>query len=415
MKWLDRLFAFERHGTSASREIVAGLTTFTTMSYIVAVNPAILASAGIPEGPSFVATVIVAVAGCWLMAFYANRPFAIAPYMGENAFIAFTVCKGLGIPWQIALAAIFIAGMLFVLMTVLRLRQWIVEAVPTALRYSFAVGIGLFLTFIGLNETGLVTIGIPGAPVRAGHLTSPAALVSMFGFVLIAILIIRKIPGAILVGIIVTAVVAFFAGVAPAPAHVISTPPSISPILWQLDLRGALSWKAFPVVLTIFIMAFVDTMGTLIGLSARAGFLDEQGQLPQIERPMLADAISTCLAPGAGYDHSGRVCGVGDRNRVRRTNRFHGAGYRNMLPTHPVLCAVHLSHSAASLWPGVDRGRAIHARTDRAYRLRRLHGVHTSFRGCRAHGIYVQYRNWHHRGIRAVPAVQARSRRAERG
>jgi AGZA family xanthine/uracil permease-like MFS transporter len=305
LNWLDAYFGFDRHGTTLSREVVAGLTTFTTMSYIVVVNPAILSTAGIPEGPSFVATVLVAVAGCYLMAFYANRPFAIAPYMGENAFIAFTVCKMLGFAWRTALAAIFIAGILFVLMTMLRLRQWIVDGVPTSLRYSFAVGIGFFLTFVGLNETGLVVLGVPGAPVQAGHLTSHPALVTMFGFVLLAVLTIRKLPGAILVGIIVTAIVAFMAGTTAPPRHLISMPPSLAPIFWQLDFRGALTWRAFPVVLTIFIMAFVDTMGTLIGLSARAGFLDESGQLPQIERPMLVDAIATSLSPVLGTTTAG--------------------------------------------------------------------------------------------------------------
>src|ERR1035438_8996730 len=264
LSWLIAYFGFDRHGTNLTREVVAGLTTFTTMSYIVVVNPAILSAAGIPAGPSFVSTVLVAVVGCYLMAFYANRPFAIAPYMGENAFIAFTVCKTLGFAWQTALAAIFIAGLAFILMTVLRLRQWIVEGVPTCLR----------LSFIGLKQTGLVALGVPGAPVQAGHLTSHPALVAMFGFVLLAVLTIRKFPGAILVGIIVTAIVAFLAGTAAPPHHLVSLPPSLSPILWQLDFRGALTWRAFPVVLTIFIMAFVDTMGTLIGLRSgerRAG------------------------------------------------------------------------------------------------------------------------------------------------
>jgi AGZA family xanthine/uracil permease-like MFS transporter len=225
--------------------------------------------------------------------------------MGENAFVAFTVCKMLRFAWQTALAAIFIAGILFILMTVLRLRQWIVDGVPTCLRYSFGVGIGLFLTFIGLNETGLVTLGVPGAPVQAGHLTSTSSLVAIFGFVVLAVLTIRKVRGAILIGIVVTAIVAFVAGTAPAPKHLLSMPPSISPIFWQLDFRGALTWRAFPVVLTIFIMAFVDTMGTLIGLSARAGFLDEHGQLPQIERPMLVDALTTSLAPVLGTTTAG--------------------------------------------------------------------------------------------------------------
>ena len=305
MPWLDKLFGLERWGSSVGREVVAGLTTFTTMSYIVVVNPAVLSAAGIPQGPSFVATVLVAAIGCYLMAFYANRPFAIAPYMGENAFIAFTVCKVLGIPWPTALAAIFIAGALFVLLTVLHLRRWLVEGVPASLRYSFAVGMGLFLTFIGLNQTGLVTLGVPGAPVQPGHLTSMPALVAIFGFVAIAVLTIRKVPGAILLGILVMTAVAYVAKVAPAPQRLLSMPPSLVPALWHLDLRGALSWRTFPVVLTIFIMAFVDTMGTLIGLSARAGFLDEHGQLPQIERPMLVDAICTCLAPALGTTTAG--------------------------------------------------------------------------------------------------------------
>lgn len=158
-------FDFAAHQTDFRRETVAGLTTFITMSYILVVNPAILKAAGIPPEPSMVATVLTAVFGTLLMGLYARRPFAIAPYMGENAFVAYTVVGVLGYPWQTALGAVFIAGVLFVLLTAVRVRQWLVEAVPPALRYSFAVGIGLFLTFIGLNETGLVVLGSPG---RAG-------------------------------------------------------------------------------------------------------------------------------------------------------------------------------------------------------------------------------------------------------
>lgn len=305
MNALARFFAFEKHGTTLPREIIAGLTTFTTMSYIVVVNPNILSAAGIPREPSFVATVVAAVFGCTLMGLYANRPFAIAPYMGENAFIAFTVCQQLGYKWQTALAAIFIAGALFVLLTVLRLRQWVVEAVPVSLRYSFAVGIGLFLTFIGLNQTGIVALGSPGAPVRPGHLTAAPVLVAITGFLLLTVLVIRKVRGAILLGILATAGIAFLAKTAAPPTHALSLPPGLGPIFWQLDFRGALAWNAFPIVLTIFIMAFVDTMGTLIGLSARAGFLDKNGNLPQMERPMLVDALSTCFAPAIGTTTSG--------------------------------------------------------------------------------------------------------------
>jgi AGZA family xanthine/uracil permease-like MFS transporter len=188
---------------------------------------------------------------------------------------------------------------------VLKVRQQLVEAIPTSLRYSFAVGIGLFLTFIGLNQTGLVELGVAGAPVKAGALTTAPVLVAIFGFLLIGALVIRKVPGAILIGIVVTALMAYATKVAPWPQHFLGRPESVGPIFAQLDLRGALSPKALPVALTIFIMAFVDTMGTLIGLSARAGFLDEHGNLPQIERPMMADAVATTLAPLLGTTNSG--------------------------------------------------------------------------------------------------------------
>lgn len=305
MSKLAAYFCLQQRQTSFTREVVAGLTTFTAMSYIVVVNPHILGAAGIPEGPSFVATVAAAIFGCTLMGGYANRPFAIAPYMGENAFIAYTVCLQLGYKWQTALAAIFIAGVLFVLLTAFRLRQWVVDAVPLSLRYSFAAGMGLFLVFIGLNQTGMVALGAPGAPVRPGHLTSAPVLVAIAGFLIIALLLIRKVPGGILLGILITATIAFIAKVAEPPKGIVSQPPGLEPILWQLDFRGALTWHAFPIVLTIFIMAFVDTMGTLIGLSARAGFLDEKGNLPQIERPMMVDALATCFSPAVGTTTSG--------------------------------------------------------------------------------------------------------------
>ncbi len=305
MNALRSFFQLDQRGTTVTREVIAGLTTFATMSYIIVVNPAILSAAGIPAGPGFVATVLAAVFGCVLMGVYANRPFAIAPYMGENAFIAYTVCLQLGYKWQTALAAIFIAGVLFVLLTVLRLRQWVVDSVPLSLRLSFAAGIGLFLTFIGLNQTGIVVLGVAGAPVRAGHITTAPVLVAIAGFIVLSVLVIRKVPGAILLGILITATIAFIAGTAHPPHQIVSLPPSLRPVLWQLDLRGALTWHAFPIVLTIFIMAFVDTMGTLIGLSARAGFLDANGNLPQIERPMMADALATCFSPAVGTTTSG--------------------------------------------------------------------------------------------------------------
>jgi AGZA family xanthine/uracil permease-like MFS transporter len=302
---LERFFGFKESGTTPGREVIAGITTFVTMSYIIVVNPAILNAAGIPEAASITATILTAIFGTLLMGLYANRPFAIAPYMGENAFIAYTGVQVLGYPWQAALAAIFLAGVLFLLLTIFRLRQWLVDAIPAGLRYSYAVGIGLFLTFVGLNETGIVTLGSAGAPVRTGHLTTAAVLVAIFGFLLMAVLMIRRFPAAILVGILATAFLAFAVGVAHAPPQFVSAPPSLAPIALKVDLGSVLHWGFFPIVLTVFIMAFVDTMGTLIGLSARAGFLDENGNLPQIERPMIADALSTTFGALVGTTTSG--------------------------------------------------------------------------------------------------------------
>jgi len=301
----ESIFKLKEHGTNVKTEIIAGITTFMTMAYIVIVNPAILEAAGIPRGPSMVATVLSAFFGTLLMGFYAKRPFAIAPYMGENAFVAYTVVKTLGYPWQTAIGAIFIGGVLFTIITILRLRSWLANAIPKGLKYSFAVGIGLFLAFIGLNDGGIIRIGIPGAPVKIGDVRSQAVLLAIFGILLIGILIVRKIRGAILIGILGTTFLAFILGVAKAPSQWVSLPPSLSPIFLKLDIVGALSWGFFAVILTVFVMDFVDTMGTLIGVSARAGFLDEDGNLPQIEKPMLADALATVFGALAGTTTTG--------------------------------------------------------------------------------------------------------------
>lgn len=298
-------FQFDAHGTTLRREIIAGITTFVTMAYIIVVNPAVLAAAGIPVGPSMVATTLTALLGTLLMGFYARRPFAVAPYMGENAFVAFTVVRTLGYSWQAALAAVFLAGMLFVVLTVAQVWQWLVKAVPPCLRYSFAVGLGLFLTFIGLNQTGIVVLGVAGAPVQMGHITSAPVLVAVLGILVLVALSIRRVPGAILLGILATTFVAFFVGVAKPPHSWVSSPPSLKPIFWQLDFSGLLSVGFLAVVLTVFIMGFLDTMGTLIGVSARARLLDERGNLPQIERPMLAAALATTFAAAVGTTTSG--------------------------------------------------------------------------------------------------------------
>jgi AGZA family xanthine/uracil permease-like MFS transporter len=302
---LEKIFKLQEHGTNVKTEVIAGFTTFMTMAYIIIVNPAILEAAGIPKGPSMVATILSAFFGTLLMGVYAKRPFAIAPYMGENAFVAYTVVKILGYSWQTALGAIFIGGVLFTIITILKLRSWLANAIPKSLKYSFAVGIGLFLAFIGLNEGGIVQVGVPGAPVRIGDIRSQAVLLAIAGILIIGILMVRKIKGSILIGILGTTFLAFILGIAKPPSQLVSLPPSLSPIFLKLNIVGALSWGFFAVILTVFIMDFVDTMGTLIGVSARAGFLDKNGNLPEIKKPMLADALATVFGALVGTTTAG--------------------------------------------------------------------------------------------------------------
>lgn len=302
---MKKYFDFENHGTNYRRETLAGFTTFVTMAYIIIVNPAILEAAGIPRGPSTTATILAAAFGTVVMGLYAKRPFAIAPYMGENAFISFTVVKALGFTWQEALGAVFIAGLAFILLTVLKVRSWLADSISPSLKYSFAVGIGFFITFIGLNETGIVSLGVPGAPVRLGDLTRPSIILALCGLTLTVILMLRRIRGAIIIGILATTLLSFLFGVTPLPSTIVGLPPSPAPVFLKLDLSGALTPKFLPVALTIFVMAFVDTIGTLIGLSARAELLDERGNLPQIEKPMLADALATTFAPLVGTSTTG--------------------------------------------------------------------------------------------------------------
>ena len=302
---MKRFFEFERHGTSYRQETLAGITTFLTMSYIIIVNPAILENAGIPREPQMTATILAAVIGTLIMALWARRPFAIAPYMGENAFIAFVVVKIMGYTWQVALGAVFIAGMLFTVMTIFKVRSWLAESIPMSLKAGFAVGIGLFLTFIGLNETGIVVLGVPGAPVKLGNITQPSVLLALVGVLLVVVLLARRVRGAMVIGIVAVTTASMAIDITPLPSRIVSLPPSLAPILFKLDIVSAMNPHFLPVVMVIFIMAFLDTIGTLIGLSMRADLLDQNGNLPEIERPMLADALATMAAPLLGTTTTG--------------------------------------------------------------------------------------------------------------
>jgi len=302
---LQAYFRVKELGTTVRQEVIAGTTTFVTMAYIIIVNPKVLEAAGLPFGPSMVATILTAFVGTLLMGLYAKRPFAIAPYMGENAFVAFTVVKVMGFSWQEALGAIFISGAIFAVLTLLNVRTWLVNSIPEKLKIGFSVGIGLFLTFIGLNETGIVRLGVAGAPVHVGNFTEPTVLLAIFGFILTGLLMIRRVNAALFLGIAAVTVLGMLAGKVRLPESIISAPPSIMPILGKLQFSGLLTVKAFPVILTMFVMIFVDTMGTLIGLSMKAGLLDRNGNLPEIEKPMLCDSLSTMAGAVLGTATSG--------------------------------------------------------------------------------------------------------------
>ncbi len=302
---LSAYFDFERLQTTAGREVIAGSTTFVTMAYIIVVNPKILEAAGMPFGPSMIATILAAFLGSLLMGVYAKRPFAVAPYMGENAFVAFTVVKLLGYSWQTALGAVFVSGLIFAALTILKIRTWLVNAIPERLKIGFSVGVGLFLTFIGLNETGIVSVGIPGAPVRVGNLSEPPVILGICGFVITGVLMLRRVKGAIFLGIVGVTAVAAMLGLVKLPASLLSAPPSLAPVFGQLDITGALQIETLPIVLVMLVMIFVDTMGTLIGVSFKAGFLDSEGNLPKIEQPMLCDSLATMAGAVIGTTASG--------------------------------------------------------------------------------------------------------------
>jgi len=303
---LERFVIAGRHG-SVRTEVIGGITTFVSMAYIIAVNPAILSYAGIPIGPSTVATILTAAFGTLLMGLIANRPFAVAPYMGENAFIAFGLAA-FGITWQQRLGAVFISGLVFLIITMAGLRTRLVEAISPSMKHSFAAGIGLFLTFIGLTETGIVVPG-KAVPVQIGDLRTATAILGICGFVLTAALLQRKVRGAILIGMVVTAAAGIIAGAGEAPHAIMALPfrgqYDLSAIALKLDVVSVLRLSFLPILLTLFLMSLLDTLGTLVGLGAAAGLLDEHGNFPDVEKPMIVDALSCIFSGLIGTSTSG--------------------------------------------------------------------------------------------------------------
>ena len=297
---LESWFQLRAHGTSVRTECLAGLSTFLTMAYIVFVNPEILSAAGMPREAVFVATCLAAAIGCLVMGLYANYPIALAPGMGLNAYFAFVVVGTLGYSWQAALGAVFLSGCLFILVSLFRLREWIVNAIPRSLKFGISAGIGLFLAIIGLKNAGLIAAS-PATFVTLGDLKQPAPLFALVGLLLIVALEARKITGGIIVGILAVTVVSVAFGFSPF-GGVFSMPPSLTPTFLQLDLVGALDAGLIAVVLTFFLVELFDATGTLIGVAHRAGLLDADGKLPRLKRALLAD--STAIVAGAALGTS---------------------------------------------------------------------------------------------------------------
>jgi adenine/guanine/hypoxanthine permease len=291
------VFDIHERGSSVRSEVIGGVTTFVSMAYIIVVNPAILSFAGIPQGPSTVATILTAAFGTLLMGLYANRPIAVAPYMGENAFLAFGLAA-FGITWQQRLGAVFVSGVIFLVITLIGVRAWLANGVSKSMRHSFAAGIGLFLTFIGLYESGIVK-SAQAVPVQLGDIRSATVLLSIFGFVLIAALMYRRVPGAILIGIVLTAVAGTMSGVGKLPRSVIALPYDLSPIAFELEIGSLFRLAFLPILLTLFLMSLLDTLGTLVALDTATG---NQGDL---QKPMLVDAVSCMFSGLVGTSTSG--------------------------------------------------------------------------------------------------------------
>nr|WP_251010771.1 NCS2 family permease [Variovorax paradoxus] len=285
--WAERMFKLKEHNTTVRTELVAGLTTFLTMAYIIFVNPSILGDAGMPKDAVFVATCLIAALGTAIMALYANYPIALAPGMGLNAYFAYVVVLQMGFTWQAALGAVFVSGCLFLLVTVFRLRELIIRGIPQSIRLAITVGIGLFLAIIALKSAGIV------APSKATYITlgdlhTPQVVLATLGFFTIVVLDRLKVPGAILIGIIAVTVLSFFFG-GNTFHGVFSAPPSIAPTFLQLDIKSALSGGILNVILVFFLVELFDATGTLMGVARRAGLL-VPGKMDRLNKSLLADS-----------------------------------------------------------------------------------------------------------------------------
>lgn len=288
----EKLFKVRESGSSVRTEIMAGLTTFMTMGYIIFVNPSIMANAGMPKDALMVATCLASAVGCALMAFMANYPIGLSTGMGLNAFFAFSVVISMKISWQVALTAIFVEGVIFILLTLTSIRQAVINGIPKSLKIGIAAGIGFFIALIGLIGCGIV-VANPATVLGLGDLTSKPAIVAIIGFLVIVLLECHHIKGAVLWGIIAATAISVPMGLTTMPTSLVSMPPSIAPIFFKLDFSMIGTATFWGIVFTFFFVDFFDTIGTLIGVTTRAGLLDEKGHLPRASQALMADAVGT--------------------------------------------------------------------------------------------------------------------------
>lgn len=293
-KFLTKAFGFDPSKHSVRTEILAGLTTFLTMAYILAVNPGIfsaLSSQGMPTASVFTATALAAIVGTLVMSLYARKPFGLAPGMGLNAFFVYTVCLGMGFTWQMALTAIFLEGVIFILLTATNVRKMIVDAIPMNLKRAIGAGIGLYIAFIGLKSAGII-VSSEATSVTLGNLGDKTVILALAGLVITSLLVILKVRGGMLLGIIATTLIGIPMGVTNY-GGIISTPPSISPIFCQFEWAKIISWDMLVVVFTFLFIDMFDTIGTVVGVSVKSGMVDEKGNVDGINRILMADSVAT--------------------------------------------------------------------------------------------------------------------------
>lgn len=292
--FLQKTFGLNPAKHSVRTEIIAGITTFLTMAYILAVNPSIfsaLESQGMPTNAVFTATALAAIVGCLVMSIYAKKPFGLAPGMGLNAFFVYTVCLAMGHPWQMALTAIFLEGVLFILLTVTNVRKLIVDAIPVTMKRAIGAGIGLYIAFIGLKSAGII-VNSEATSVALGSFSEPAVILSIIGFLITSVLVILNVKGGMLLGIIATTLIGIPMGVTNFNG-VMSTPPSIEPIFCQFEWSQILSWDMVAIVFTFLFIDMFDTIGTVVGVSVKSGMVDKDGNVDGINKVLMADAVAT--------------------------------------------------------------------------------------------------------------------------